>query len=422
MKQLAIKILAICARSVLRKYQPKIVAITGTVGKSSAKEAVYAVLRHSLVVRASFGSYNNELGVPLSILNLPPPGRNILKWIKAIFHTAKLLFITDHTYPDVLILEMGADRVGDIAKLTSIVPPNVAVLTAITPVHLEKFGNLETVQREKARIWSRLHGVAVGNIDDERVRMELSKVKTKTVTYGISEDAIVRTDGAAIFTGAGEEIYEKIRGVAFKLLGDGSALPVHIPGVLGKSHLYAALAGAATGVAFGLNYHDIVEGLHLYSPLPGRMRLLPGIKHTLLIDDTYNASPAAMESALTELKDLPINEGNKKFACLGDMLELGADSESLHAEVGRIVASSGIDILVCVGERSAGVARAASLGGMAEDHIFHFAGSAEAGTFLQDRIRRGDIILIKGSRGMHLEKVVKELMAEPLRAEELLVH
>jgi UDP-N-acetylmuramoyl-tripeptide--D-alanyl-D-alanine ligase len=297
----------------------------------------------------------------------------------------------------------------------------VAVLTAVTPVHLEKFGNMEAVQREKARIWSRLRGVAVGNIDDEKVRMEISKVKTKTVTYGISEDATVRADGISVFTGAGEEVYEKIRGVAFKLLGDGSALPVHLPGVLGRSHLYAALAGAATGVAFGLNYHDIVEGLHLYSPLPGRMRLLPGIKHTLLIDDTYNASPAAMESALTELQELPINEGNKKFACLGDMLELGAESDSLHADIGSLAASSGIDILVCVGERSASIIKAAALGGMAEDHIFHFAGAAEAGKFVQDRIRRGDIILIKGSQSIRLERAVEEIMAEPDRKAELLV-
>lgn len=422
MKQLAIKILGMCARAVIRKYQPKIVAITGTVGKSSAKQAAYAVLRHSLVVRASFGSYNNELGVPLSILNLPAPGKNILKWFKAILKSAKLLLVIDHTYPDVLVLEMGADRAGDIAKLTAIAPPNVAVLTAITPVHLEKFGNLETVQKEKARIWSRLRGIAVGNIDDERVRMEIGKVKTKTVTYGISEDATVRADGVMVFIGDGEEVHEKIKGLAFKLLGDGSALPVHIPGVLGQSHLYAALAGAATGVAFGLNYHDIVEGLHSYSSLPGRMRLIPGIKHTLLIDDTYNSSPSACISALEELQNVPINEGNKKFACLGDMLELGLGSDGLHADIGKRAASSGVDVLVCVGERSVDIARAAIESGMPEDHVFHFAGTEEAGKFVQERLRRGDVALIKGSRGMHMEKIVKELMSEPLRAEELLVH
>lgn len=422
MRHIAIKLLAACARAVLRKYQPKIVAVTGTVGKSSAKEAIAAVLKHSLVVRTSKSNYNNEVGVPITILDLPPPGRSVLKWLNVLGRTLRLLLKTDHTYPDVLVLEMGADAPGDIGALTSIAPPSVAVLTAITPVHLEKFGTLLRLQKEKSRIFSRLPGTAIGNFDDPLVREEIKKVKTKTITYGFAEDALVRAGEVGHYQSPGEEVYERIKGVAFKLYGDGSVLPVHISGALGRSHVAAALAGSAVGVAFGLHYHDIVEGLHTYLPLPGRMRLIPGIKHTLIIDDTYNASPAAVASALAELHEVPIAETNKKYAILGDMLELGVESERLHIEAGRRAAELGIDVLIGVGECSASTVKSAREAGMGEGSVFHFNAPVEAGKFVQDMIKRGDVILIKGSRGMRMEEVVRELMAEPERAEELLVH
>lgn len=424
MRKIAIKILSACARAVLGKYQPKIIAITGTVGKSSSKEAIFAALRNSLVARRSSGNYNTQIGVPLSVLDLGMPGRSPLKWLHLAVRTIKLLLKIDHTYPDVLILEMGADKPGDIAELASIAKPNIAVITAITPVHLQKYGSFEALQKEKAGLWAALGkgGIAVGNIDDPRVAEEMKKIKTKKFSYGFSSEAEVRAGEKTIYQGGGNEIEEQIKGIAFKLYSQGSVLPVHLPGVYGNAHIMAALSGAAVGLAMGLNTHEIVEGLHGYQPLPGRMRILPGIKHTLLLDDTYNSSPAACLQALEDLKSVPCGEGNKYYAVLGDMLELGAESERYHREVGARAAELGIDALLCVGELSAEIIRGAAEAGMDENRLFHFADTEAAGRFAQERIKRGDIFLIKGSRGMKMENITKELMAEPERAEDLLVH
>ena len=424
MRKIAITILSACAKAVIRKYQPKIIAVTGTVGKSSAKEAIFATLKNYLVVRASSGNYNTQIGVPLSVLDLGVPGRSPLKWLRLAARAAKLLLKTDHTYPDVLILEMGADKPGDIEELVSIASPNIAVITAITPVHLQKYGSFEALQKEKAGLWKFLgkNGIAVGNIDDPIIVEEMQKIKIKKVSYGTASEADVRAGEKTIYYGSGDEIEERIKGTAFKFYSNGSVLPVHLSGVYGSAHILSALAGAAVGLAMGLNSHEIIEGLRSYKSLPGRMRLLPGVKHTLILDDTYNASPAACLRSLEDLKDVPISEGNKYYAVLGDMLELGAESERFHREVGRRAAELGIDVLLGVGELAAEIIRGAREAGMDEGSLFHFANAESAGKFVEDRIKQGDVILVKGSRGRHMEIVVRELMAEPERAEELLVH
>ncbi len=424
MRKLAVKLLAVCAKVVLKKYQPKIVAITGSVGKSSAKEATFAALKNSLVARASSGNYNTQVGVPLSVLNLPMPGRSLWRWLRVALRTIGLLIKTDHTYPDVLILEMGADKPGDIEELTSIAPPNVAMVTAITPAHLQKYGSFEALEKEKTSLWRSLgkNGIALGNEDDARVAEEIKKIKNKKITYGFSETAEIRAGEKTIYYSQGDEIEERILGTAFKLYSNGSALPVHLRGVFGSSHISAALGGAAVGAAMGLNFHEIVEGLHNYKPLPGRMRIISGIKHTLVLDDSYNSSPAACEAALHELASVPIFEENKRYAILGDMLELGAEGVRYHREIGALTVELGLDVLILVGKLSTEIAIGARGAGMSEENMFHFDSVEGAGKFAQERIKRGDVVLVKGSRGMHMEEIVRELMAEPERVEELLVH
>lgn len=424
MRNIAIKILSACAKAVLKKYQPRIIAITGTVGKSSAKEAVFSSLKNSLVARASSGNYNTQIGVPLSVLDLGMPGKSPFKWLHLLGRAAKLLLKTDHTYPDVLILEMGADKPGDIAELTAIAKPNIAVITAITPVHLQKYGSFDALQKEKLGIWRFLdkNGIAIGNIDDPRVAEEMKKIKFKKFSYGFSAEADIRAGEKTIYQGGGEEIEERTKGIAFKLYSHGSVLPVHLPGVYGDAHILSALAGAAVGSAMGLNSHEIIEGLHGYKPLPGRMSLIPGIKHTLILDDTYNSSPAACLRALEDLKSIPISEGNRYYAILGDMLELGAGSVNYHREAGARAAELGIDAIIGVGKLASEIIRGAAEAGLPKENLFHFADTESAGRFAQERIKRGDVILIKGSRGMKMENITKELMVEPEQAEELLVH
>jgi len=150
------------------------------------------------------------------------------------------------------------------------------------------------------------------------------------------------------------------------------------------------------------------------------MRIIEGIKHTTIIDDTYNASPKPMECAIKTASELETD--GKTFAVLGDMLELGSISEDEHSKIGNLVAKSGIDVLICVGERARDIARGAESAGMSEDKVFRFSVPEDAGLFVQRRIEQGDLILVKGSRGIGMEKVVKEIMAHPENAGELLVY
>jgi len=419
MKKIIQKILYFLAKAILKKYKPDVIGITGSMGKTSTKEAIFAVLSSKFRVRRNLKNYNNELGVPLSILGRESGLKSVFKWLSVILHDVKLILFRDANYPEILVLEMGADHPGDIKYLTDLAPCKVGVVTGIGPAHLEFFESVEKIIKEKRIIVSHLgqNDFAVLNRDDEKVCEMKEKTRAKILTYGFHADADVRAmEEGVVGTGVA------IEGVNFKLSYAGSVVPIFLPGVLGKQHIYAALAGATVGIICGLNLVEIAEGLKNYKAPKGRMNLVPGIKNTLIIDDTYNASPIPTIVALEVLRSIVLlSEDDKKFAVIGDMLELGGFSEEGHRQVGRAAAASSVDYLVTVGERSRDIVRAAKEAGMAEDKIFNFSTPEEAGLFVQSKMKQGDVVLVKGSQGMRMEKVVKELMAEPLRACELLV-
>lgn len=419
MKKLLQKLLAIFARAILRKYKPTVIGVTGSVGKSSSKDAIVAVLSQAFHVRGNPKNYNNELGVPLAIIDKKTGGRSPMAWL-GVFWRAFVLLLWRHEYPQVLVLEMGADHRGDIAYLTKLAPPQVGVLTSIAPVHTEFLGDLEGVRIEKQTLISRLPhtGTAILNIDDGIVEKVAGVTRAQVLTYGFNEQADVRGVEYQLHYRLDEDLDRA--GTFFKIAYRGSVVPVALLGVFGKQHVMAALAAAAVGLTLEMNLADIGAGLGNYRPPRGRMVIIPGIKRTVLIDDTYNASPRATLEAVRTLGQLEIAEQTKRIAVLADMKELGAYAEEGHRGVGQLVAQSRIDTLVAVGELAQDIARGAMGAGMPEDHVFHFADAAEAGRFVQDRLEEGDIVLIKGSQSMRMERVVKELMAEPLRAEELL--
>lgn len=419
MKKIVQKILYILAKAVLKKYKPDIVGITGSMGKTSTKEAIFAVLASKFKVRQNLKNYNNELGVPLSILGRESGFKSVFKWLGVILYGIKLILFRDKDYPQILVLEMGADHPGDIKYLTDLAPCKVGVVTGIGPAHLEFFESVDKIIKEKRIIISHLkpEGFAVLNRDDERVYEMRDKTRARILTYGFHADADVRAMEESV---VGQGI--QIEGINFKLSNAGAIVPIFLPGVLGKQHIYAALAGATVGIIYGMNLVEISDGLKNYKAPKGRMNLVPGIKNTLIIDDTYNASPIPTMAALEVLRSIHLlTEDDKKFAVLGDMLELGGFSEEGHRQVGRAAAKNGVDYLVTVGEKSRDIVRAALESGMAEDKVFHFQTPEEAGLFVQGKLKQGDVVLVKGSQGMRMEKVVKELMAEPLRACELLV-
>lgn len=420
LKSLLQFLLRFFSKKILDKYKPDIIGITGSVGKTSSKEAIAAVLESKFVVRRSVKNYNNEIGLPLTIIGVEKtPGNSILGWLAVILKAKKLIFKRDKSYPEILVLEMGADKPGDIEYLTGLAPCKVGVLTFISHAHTEFFKTLKKIAQEKRIIISHLRrdGFAVLNFDNELVMQSAGTTKAEVVTYGFKEGADLRATDINIFT---DEQTGWPAGLNFKVLYKGSVVPVFLPGVMAKSAISAALSGLAVGSIFGVNLVEGAQALNKMEGLPGRMRLISGIKNTLIIDDTYNSSPEAAKAALEALAQVVIKEGAERYAVLGDMLELGTETENSHRELGFKVAELGVDYLITVGEAAKYIAQSAKEAGLDEHRIASFADSKEAGRFLQEKLKPGDVVLAKGSQGGRLEKLVKEVMAEPLEAAKLL--
>jgi UDP-N-acetylmuramoyl-tripeptide--D-alanyl-D-alanine ligase len=419
MKKLLQKLLRFFSKSVLRKYKPVIIAVTGSVGKTSTKEAIFHVLKTHFgekEVRRNQRNYNNEIGVPLTIFGLETGGHSIflwfLKFIKIIW-----MIVFKIEYPSFLVLEMGANRPGDIEYLVNFVQPKVGVVTALgeIPVHVEFFENPQQVAKEKRSLISSLNGngIAILNYDDEAVRQMAGGIQAKVFNYGLKDRADVRATNYDLKLNPSGNVSE----LNFKLEFSGSSVPAKLINVLGVQHLYSALAAASVGITFNMNLVEIVEALKEFQPLPGRMRLIKGIKNTLIVDDTYNAALLSMEAALESLR---IFENRRKIVVLGDMLEIGEYAPEAHKRIGE--KASGIaDLIFTVGPRAKFIAEEATKQGFPDNRIFQFMVSDDAAIKVQEEIKENDVILIKGSRAMKMEKVVKEIMVEPEKAEELLV-
>lgn len=406
------------SRAIIKKYRPFVVGVTGSVGKTSAKLAISGVLQLKFKVRTPGGNLNNELGLPLAVIGDYKAAGGWFFWIMVI-SKALLWLVVRLPYPEALVLEYGADRPGDIGYLLGIVKPDIAVVTAVgsIPVHIEFYDNVEDVVAEKSRLIRSLgvSGIAVLNFDDPKVAEMREKTKGKVVTFGFNEGASVRIIGFENKTENGVPV-----GIVFKLEQGGGFVPVRIDGVLGRSHAYAASAAAAVGLAKGINLARISEELASYSGERGRSRILPGIKNSFIIDDTYNASPSSTKTALNIMKEIPAVNGRRKIAVLGDMAELGKYTIEAHDAVGGAV-SEVADILITVGEKAKFIAEGAEGRGMAKENIFSCYDSEEAGKKTQEILREGDLVLVKGSQSVRMEKAVLEIMAEPDKARELLV-
>ncbi len=421
MKTLLIAILHALSRGVLKKYKPTIIGITGSVGKTATKEAVWSVLATKYRVRKNTGNFNTEIGLPLTILGYGAPGRSVVKWLGLFSHGLGLIWRKDE-YPEMLVLEMGADKPGDIEALLRVVQPKVGIITAIAPTHTAKFGSVAGVAKEKGKLFRAIEkdGYLVVNEDDADVARLAEAGRGRVVTYALLSEAEVDIRATEIDVSYSNATATGIAGVSFKIITSGTVTPVLLPGIIGRHQVYPALAAAAVAQIFDIHMVAVAEALGKINFQPGRMRILPGIKHTAIIDDTYNASPAAVSEALAALSALSTDA--KKYAVLADMLELGDLTESEHKKAGQKVAVGKVNILITVGERARQIAHGARAAGMPEDRVFEFSETGEAGLFIQERLHAGDIVLVKGSRSMHMERIVKEIMAEPERAEELLVH
>ncbi|HCC23735.1 TPA: hypothetical protein DF272_06200 [Candidatus Falkowbacteria bacterium] len=415
MKKLLQKILAYYSKKILLKYKPRVIGITGSIGKTSTKEAVFAVVKTKFRARQNIKNYNNEIGVPLTVIGAETGGRSIGGWWRVWRQAIKLLTSTDDNYPEILVLEMGADKPGDIEYLVDVASCDIGVVTKVAPAHVEFFGSIEEIAKEKKKIVTHIDkdGFAVLNFDDNRVKNMAKQVKAKVVSYGFAPEAAVR---AIELTSQGQGI--NLSGLQFKLSYGGSSVPVSIPGVIGGHQIYAALAAAAVGVCLGLNILEISDGLKNYQAPKGRMRLLPGINGSLLVDDTYNSSPEAAKAAVEAVGK--IETVGSRVAVLGDMLELGEISNEEHQNLGREIAVNGFDVLAAVGKYRQEIikgAKASGFGGL----ILDFEQSDGVSEELVHGLKSGDVVLVKGSQGSRMEKVVRGLLADPSRASEWLV-
>lgn len=441
LKTIIVAILTLESRLILAKYKPFIVAVTGSVGKTSTKDAIYSVLKsQGRYVRKAEKSMNSETGLPITILGVPNAWRNIYGWLQNIVQGARLI-LKKNEYPDCLVLELGADHPNDIKKIAKWLHPDIVVITQISalPVHVEFFKHPEEVFEEKASLATAVKngGMLVLFADNEKVLALADRVKDKNVkviSFGTVEVAQVKGSEYKVKYEMRDTSYEVQNleneknsylstpsGFTFKLDMNDESAQVSTKGILGKSYMYPLLAAAAVARARNLSISTIVNGLNSYDTPKGRMNIVAGINDATLIDDTYNSSPDAVSSALQTLKDLECS--GVKIAVLGDMMELGHYSAEEHRKLGREVGDilSVNGQLVTVGQRSRVMADEAIKAGMLAIQVHSFNTSLEAGEYLKLIVKRGDVILIKGSQSIRMERTVKMLMKNPEQAEKLLV-
>jgi UDP-N-acetylmuramoyl-tripeptide--D-alanyl-D-alanine ligase len=416
------KILRFMASAILRKYRPRLIAVTGSVGKTSAKEAIFRVIAGHYTVRKSEKNYNNEIGVPLTIIGAESGGRSFFKWL-GIFLRWLGFLILPLKYPEILILEMGADKPGDLKYLTDFVKPDISVITEISASHLEQFKNIEAIFREKATLARVLAEKELLIVNGDNAYLAKLKnnprqagVLARIFSFGF-EEAVDARAMEVFLNNCSDEAGEKtVSGLSFKLNYKGTTMPLRLNNILARHNIYAALAGVSVGIELGLNLVEIAGSLEDFSLPSGRMNLLRGIKSTSIIDDTYNSSLASSEGALEVLREFG---KQRKIVVLGDMLELGENVENDHRMLAKKFLEIGGVVFLTVGRRMLFAVDELKKHNFSGE-IYAFRNPLDAGKKLQEILRTGDIVLVKGSQAMRMEKVVEEVMAEPDRAKDLL--
>ena len=349
-----------------------VVAITGSNGKTTTRRMIAMILERQYNTLTAIGNFNNDIGLPLTLLGLS----------------------SSHQWA---VLELGTNNPGEIARLAEICSPDIGVLTNIGPAHLEGLGSIEGVMQEKGDLLKSLApgAKAILNADDPRVIQLAAETKADVILYGLSQEATIRA----------EDVDEAKDTISFKLIFAGESVSVHLNSP-GRFMVSNALAAAAVGHQIGLSGKTVKTALEAFKAVAGRMNIqhLPGGIH--LIDDTYNANPESMKAAFTTLNTM--RAGARGIVAVGDMLELGAQAQSLHRNLGADAARSGISRLYTYGEFAAEVKAGAHDNGMPPTDTFE--GTHE--DIVEDLkywLQPGDWLLVKGSRGMAMEKVVRKL-------------
>jgi UDP-N-acetylmuramoyl-tripeptide--D-alanyl-D-alanine ligase len=351
------------------KHTPRVIGITGSIGKTTTKEMIYGVLSQRFRTLKSEGNYNSETGLPLTLLKLELSHQRV-------------------------VLEMGMYDLGEIAELADIARPHIGVVTNVGPSHLERLGTIERIAQAKTELVEALpgDGVAILNGDDPWVRQMAARTEAKVFYYGLDNTCDLWANHIES---------QGLEGIRFRFHHGPETIHAKVA-MLGRHSVHTALAAAAVGLVEGQSWEEIIDGLRGAVQL--RLLVVPGLQGATILDDTYNASPTSSIAALNLLEELD----GRKIAVLGDMLELGAFEEEGHRKVGRR-ALDVVAVLITVGERGRLIAEEALACGMEGGKVFIEEDNDSAIARLREIVAPGDIILVKGSRGMKMEEIVAAL-------------
>ena len=419
-------ILWFLAKLILWRYQPMVIAVVGSTGKSSTKEAIYYALKNDFQVAKSTSNLNTEIGLPLTIIQGYDAKKNLFLWLANIFHTFSLAILKRKNYPKIWVSEMSEDQPHLVPYLARLCRPKIGVISWIgeTPVHAEFHQSAKALQEEIQQLVSFLpqDGTAILNYDNPLSLEAREKTKAKVITYGFNNGAEVKISDYSLTM---DKDFRKI-GMALRLEYQGSYVPIKLTGIFGQAQAYALAAGAAVGLALGLHLVAIAQSLENYKLLKARTTLLQGIKNTWIFDDSYNSNPDALRVTLEIYHDLVstirkenIYDLKRRVLALGDMRELGKYSDEAHQQAASQIIDKA-DILIAVGEKMKITIEECLKLGFPQENIFWFENSFDAGKKAKELIQAGDLFLVKGSRGIHLEQVTLAIMQEPEKAKDYL--
>ncbi len=372
------------ARSVIKSWNGRVIAITGSMGKTTTKDLTASMLERAGRVVKTTGNLNNDFGVPLSILKMESEGRHASDF-------------------DYAVLEMGMNHKGEIARLATIAPPHVGVVTIVAPAHLEFFNSVDEIAEAKSEMVGGIlpGGVAVLNADDDRVaRMAAIRHDITSVTFGIERGADVT---------ATEIRVKGLEGTCFVLVTPRGRLKARLP-LAGRHNLYNALAAAAIAGHFEVALDEIADALSETHPAKMRGEVVRFRNGFTIIDDSYNSNPGALREMVSTL--CAGNDASRRIVVAGEMLELGDDGPRLHRETGREIAKLGVDKLIGVRGLASEIIAGARNAGMSDDRAVFVETPEEASELLIRDVKAGDCILVKGSRGVKTETVVQRVKQE----------
>jgi UDP-N-acetylmuramoyl-tripeptide--D-alanyl-D-alanine ligase len=356
------------------RFPLTVIGLTGSSGKTTTKEMIAAIIGRKKNILKTEGNLNNLIGLPQTIFRLT----------------------AEH---ELAILEMGTNTRGEIKRLTQIALPDIGLITNIGPAHLAGFGSIDVVREEKGDLFFNMSpsGTIIVNIDDKAVALCAERWTGRKITFSMSPNADVTVKDIKM---------NGIKGMSFNLVVGENTQKVEMK-IVGLHHVNNAMSAAAAAFAVGTDIKTIAEGLMEFRPFSGRMEMVKLRNGSFLLDDSYNANPASVREALMTLKDLKVHHNGYVF--LGDMLELGTESEEMHRKIGMLIATIGINTLFLQGNFSRVTAAGAMEGGLSPENIFFLSNENNGINYLKENLKKGDWILVKGSRGMKMEKIVVQI-------------